>query len=181
MFSNQTIIPSIRKLKDMDKALSSQSDYVLLSEAHIGNLKMLTDRCHQAGKKVLVHVDLIEGLSKDIKGIKWLKELFKVDGVISPNKRLLNAARKLDLLAIYRVFLLDSRSLEQSLHSIADAQFDAVEILPGPFATHFVSQIQEAIPNTSLLAGGFLNSREQIDRVFQAGFKAVTTSAKEVW
>ncbi|MBK5441644.1 glycerol-3-phosphate responsive antiterminator [Peribacillus butanolivorans] len=181
MFSDKTVIPSTRQLKDLDSALSSKSEYVLLSEAHIGNLKELTKRCHQAGKKVLVHLDLIEGLTKDAKGVKWLKEMFKVDGVISPNQRVLNTAMKLDLLAIYRVFLLDSRSLEQALKSLENINFDGVEVLPGPFAIHYVNQIQSIIPNTHLLAGGFLDSKVKIETVFRAGFSAVTTSQKELW
>lgn len=52
MFSDKTVIPSTRQLKDLDSALSSKSEYVLLSEAHIGNLKELTKRCHQAEESV---------------------------------------------------------------------------------------------------------------------------------
>lgn len=181
MFSHKTVIPSIRHLKDLEDALSSRSEYVLLSEVHIGNLKELTKRCHQVGKKVLVHLDLIEGLTKDAKGVKWLKEMFRVDGVISPNQRVLNAAMKLDLLAIHRVFLLDSRSLDQALKSLENTNFDGVEILPGPFAIHYINHIQSIIPNTYLLAGGFLDSKVKIEAVFRAGFSAVTTSQKEQW
>jgi glycerol uptake operon antiterminator len=48
---NNTIIPSVRKYKYFEKALASQSDYILLSEANIGNLQSLIGRCHQSGKK----------------------------------------------------------------------------------------------------------------------------------
>ena len=181
MFSHKTIIPSIRQLKDLDIALSSESEYIFLSEVHIGNLKELTNCCHEAGKKVIVHLDLVEGLTKDTKGVKWLKELFKVDGVISPNQRVLNTALKLDLITIYRIFLFDSRSLEQSFKSLTNTHFNGVEILPGPFAIHFVEQIQAIIPNSSLLAGGFLDTKEKIDKVLCAGFTAVTTSQRELW
>lgn len=51
MISNNTIIPSIRKYKYFEKALSCQSEYVLLSEANIGNLQSLIGKCHQSGKK----------------------------------------------------------------------------------------------------------------------------------
>ncbi|GAA0437478.1 MAG: glycerol-3-phosphate responsive antiterminator [Bacillota bacterium] len=181
MFSQKTVIPSIRQLKDLQSALSSKSTYIFLSEVHIGNLKELTNRCHQAGKKVIVHLDLVEGLTKDTKGVKWLKEMFKVDGVISPNQRVLNAASKMGMLTIYRIFLFDSRSLDQSLKSLKNTHFDGVEILPGPFAIHFVERIQSIVPEASLLAGGFLDTKDKINKILHGGFVAVTTSNRELW
>ncbi len=73
MISNNTIIPSIRKYKYFEKALSCQSEYVLLSEANIGNLQSLIGKCHQSGKKVLVHLELLGGFKPDQAGINLLK------------------------------------------------------------------------------------------------------------
>ena len=39
MHLNNTIIPSVRKYKHFEQALSCSSEYVLLSEANIGNLQ----------------------------------------------------------------------------------------------------------------------------------------------
>ncbi|MBD7937282.1 MULTISPECIES: glycerol-3-phosphate responsive antiterminator [Cytobacillus] len=181
MFNEKTVIPSIRQLKYLDDALKSQSPFILLSDVHIGNLGQLTKRCHEHNKKVLVHIDLVEGLTKDAKGVKWLKDLFKVDGVISPNQRVLQQARKIGLIAIYRIFLLDSRSFEQSLSALNGSQFDAVEVLPGPFATQYIKRIREVLPHKPLLAGGFIDQKEQLDSVFAAGFLAVTTSQPSLW
>jgi glycerol uptake operon antiterminator len=58
---NNTIIPSVRKYRYFEKTLASQSDYILLSEANIGNLQPLIGRCHQSGKKTLVHPELLCG------------------------------------------------------------------------------------------------------------------------
>lgn len=68
MISNNTIIPSIRKYKYFEKALSCQSEYVLLSEANIGNLQSLIGKCHQSGKKVLVHLELLAALNRIRRG-----------------------------------------------------------------------------------------------------------------
>ncbi len=51
MHLNNTIIPSVRKYKHFEQALSCSSEYVLLSEANIGNLQSLIGKCHQSGKK----------------------------------------------------------------------------------------------------------------------------------
>ncbi|HDU1826857.1 TPA: glycerol-3-phosphate responsive antiterminator, partial [Klebsiella pneumoniae] len=113
MISNNTIIPSIRKYKYFEKALSCQSEYVLLSEANIGNLQSLIGKCHQSGKKVLVHLELLGGFKPDQAGINLLKNYYKVDGVISSNLSALRYAKKEGLLTVYRVLLIDSRSLDQ--------------------------------------------------------------------
>lgn len=49
MFLNNTIIPSVRKYKHFEQALACASEYVLLSEANIGNLQSLIGKCHQRG------------------------------------------------------------------------------------------------------------------------------------
>ncbi len=111
MISNNTIIPSIRKYKYFEKALSCQSEYVLLSEANIGNLQSLIGKCHQSGKKVLVHLELLGGFKPDQAGINLLKNYYKVDGVISSNLSALRYAKKEGLLTVYRVLLIDSHRL----------------------------------------------------------------------
>ncbi len=120
MISNNTIIPSIRKYKYFEKALSCQSEYVLLSEANIGNLQSLIGKCHQSGKKVLVHLELLGGFKPDQAGINLLKNYYKVDGVISSNLSALRYAKKEGLLTVYRVLLIDSRSLDQSLDIVKE-------------------------------------------------------------
>lgn len=65
MFLNNTIIPSVRKYKHFEQALACASEYVLLSEANIGNLQSLIGKCHQRGKKVLIHLELLGGFKPD--------------------------------------------------------------------------------------------------------------------
>ncbi|MCV5446037.1 glycerol-3-phosphate responsive antiterminator, partial [Escherichia coli] len=88
------VMSSIRKSTYFEKALSCQSEYVLLSEANIGNLQSLIGKCHQSGKKVLVHLELLGGFKPDQEGINLLKNYYKVDGVISSNLSALRYAKK---------------------------------------------------------------------------------------
>lgn len=48
-----TVIPSVRDLKQLRIALKSVSPIILLSETHIGNLQSLTRKCHESNKKSL--------------------------------------------------------------------------------------------------------------------------------
>lgn len=178
---HNSIIPSIRHLKDLDKALQSPGKYVLLSDVHIGNLEVLVKKCHKENRKVLVHLDLVDGLTKDAKGVKFLKEIFQVDGIISPNKRIATYAKKLGLKAFYRLFLLDSKSLENGLQSIQKCHYDGIEMLPGPFAIQVIDKVRDLVPNTPLLAGGFIEDEETVEQLFTAGFQGITTSKQELW
>ncbi|WHY71950.1 glycerol-3-phosphate responsive antiterminator [Fictibacillus enclensis] len=175
-----TVIPSVRDLKQLRIALKSVSPIILLSETHIGNLQSLTRKCHESNKKVIVHLDLVGGLNKDPIGLKMLRDLFKVDGIISPNVKIINQAKDLGLFSIHRLFLLDSRSLETGLKSTNGSQLDAIEVLPGPFAKHFIEQIK-TFKKAPVLAGGFISTKEDVAELFNAGFHGITTSSSDLW
>ncbi|WP_408008200.1 glycerol-3-phosphate responsive antiterminator [Pseudalkalibacillus sp. A8] len=177
---NNVIIPSVRDLKFLNKALHSPSPYMLLSDTHIGNLKMLTKECHKEGKKVLVHLDLVGGLNKDNMGLKLLKDLFKVDGIISPNAKLINRSKELGLIAVHRLFLLDSRSLESGLKAIKESDLNAVEVLPGPFSKAFLPQIKQ-VTDAPILAGGFISTKDDVIELFNAGIQGLTCSNPALW
>lgn len=183
MFLNNTIIPSIRKYKNFDKALSSASEYVLLSEANIGNLQSLIGKCHQGGKKVLIHLDLLGGFKPDPAGINLLKTYYKVDGVISSNLSALRHAKKEGLLTIFRVLLIDSRSLDQSIEIVKHNPPDAIEILPAEYACQCLPLISRNLKGFDVvfIAGGFVKRQYLVDKIFHAGFKGITTSEPGLW
>lgn len=180
MIESFTIIPSIRNLKDFEDALNSVSKVVLLSEVHIGNLQLLSKRCHSRNKIVLVNIDLIGGLATDQIGIKLLKNFFKVDGIISSNSMNVNISKAIGLYAIQRFFLIDSRGVDSGLKALKNTKSDAIEVLPGPLATKFKDKINE-VRDIPLLGGGFIDNKSIVSDIFKAGFIGVTTSKKELW
>ena len=88
----------------------------------------------KAAKKVLIHLELLGGFKPDQAGISLLKNYYKVDGVISSNLSALRHAKKEGLLTIFRVLLIDSRSLDQSIDIVKHNPPDAIEILPAEYA-----------------------------------------------
>lgn len=180
---NNTIIPSVRKYKYFEKALASQSDYILLSEANIGNLQSLIGRCHQSGKKALVHLELLGGFKPDQSGVSLLKSYYKVDGVISSNLSALRYAQKEGLLTIFRVLLIDSRSLDQSLDVIKHNPPNAIEILPAEYACQCLELISRNLKgfDVQFIAGGFVKRSYLVEKIFHAGFSGITTSESGLW
>lgn len=174
------IIPSVRMNKNMSYALSLNNDYILLSESHIGNLKLLVDMCHKANKKAIVNAELIGGLNLDRIGINLLKQLYKVDGVIGANTPKINMMKDIGLMTIQRVTLMDSKSFDTSLKLISNSKCDAIEIRPCIYGLKFSNEIKK-IKNVPLLLGGFIDDEDMIYKAKKAGFKGVTTSCKSLW
>ncbi|MGO1593286.1 MAG: glycerol-3-phosphate responsive antiterminator [Ancrocorticia sp.] len=180
-FDRPTIIPSVRRLKDLDLAAQCPSDFVLLSEVHIGNLEPLAAVLADAGKMVLVHADLIGGFKADRDGIKLLRNMFHVDGVLSQSAHVVSAAKKAKLLAIQRVFIMDSRSLDRSLASLGEARPDGIEVLPGALASRYYDLFEQWSDSSALIAGGMVRTRDEADDLFDLGYEAITASTPELW
>lgn len=180
IFNTFTIIPSVRVLKDLDYALKSTLPIILLSEVHIGNLTSLVKLCQRQNKKVLVNVDLVGGFSPDRMGVKLLKDLFKVDGILTSNMITINMCKSVGLFTIQRFFLMDSKAVDSSLKSFKNSQADAVELLPSPLAPKFADEIAKN-KNIPILAGGFVDNKNSIEKFKKLGFNGVTTSTKDLW
>lgn len=180
LFRGFTIIPSVRRLRDFDYALKSYSNIVFLSEVHIGNLGPLVKRLQNSGKLAFVNADLIGGFDADPIGIKLLKDLFHVDGIISSNSRVINISKSIELYTIQRFFLIDSRGLDSGLKALKTSRSDAVEILPGALSIKFKDEVRK-VKDVPLLGGGFIKDKATILNIYNSGFMGVTTSQKELW
>ncbi len=167
-------------LRDLDYALESTLPLILLSEVHIGNLVDLVSLCHKKDKKVFVNVDLVGGFSPDKIGTKLLRDLFKVDGILSSNMITINICKSVGLFTIQRFFLMDSKAVDSSLKSFRNSRADAVELLPSPLAPKFAGEItkNKKIP---ILAGGFVDNKKSVKKFKELGFNGVTTSTRDLW
>lgn len=161
--------------------MSCPSEQILLTNVHIGNLQVFSARCHDAGKQVFVHVDMIGGFRPDRDGIRLLKNMYGVRGIFSHNSQILATAKKTGLVAIQRLLLMDSRSLERGLHILQDSRPDGIEVLPGVLAVRKATDIAAESGTTQLIAGGMIESGEQAKEVFDAGYQAITSSCKDLW
>lgn len=178
-FENQPVIPAVRTVKDFEDLMDWHFPYLILLEGHLGHLQGLLQLAHRHGKKVILHADLVQGLKNDEYGAQFLCQAMKPDGLISTHQSVITTARKRGILAIQRIFLLDSHSLETSYRILKTSQPDYLEVLPGVLP----SVIQEVRERTRLpiLSGGFIRTQEDIRAALRAGATAVTTSSRELW
>ncbi len=66
-----------------------------------------------------MHIDLVDGLTNREIVLEYLKEKTKFDGIISTKAQTVKSAKKLGLVAIQRVFILDSLSFFKAQKSLS--------------------------------------------------------------
>ncbi|HLQ96751.1 MAG TPA: glycerol-3-phosphate responsive antiterminator [Pseudogracilibacillus sp.] len=173
------VIPAVRKMKDFEKALQSSHEWIVLLETRLGQLKGIMEYTKRYKKKILLHIDLIQGLKADEYGIEFLAHDIRPDGIVSTRGSVVELAKKKNLLAVQRLFLLDSLSLENNLRQGNRFRADYIEVLPGKLPE--VIEGIHAQTDIPIIAGGLLTSETDIDDALDAGAIAVSTSATELW
>lgn len=178
-FHNQKILPAVRKIKELEKLLQTSYEYFVLLDSHVGQLKNLVELTKFHDKKLLVHADLIGGLKNDEHAAEFLCQNIKPAGLISTRANVILKAKQNNVLAIQRLFLLDSSALETSYHILERTQPDYIEVLPGVMPA-IIKEVHEK-SGISILAGGLIRSVKDVENALLAGAAAVTTSRKELW
>ncbi|MCM3339649.1 MULTISPECIES: glycerol-3-phosphate responsive antiterminator [unclassified Paenibacillus] len=178
-FANQQILPAVRQMKDFEKLLTSPFEYLVLLDVHIAQLKPIFQMSHPYQKKLLLHVDLIQGLQSDSYAAEFLCQEFNPYGLLSTKANVIIRAKQKGVIAIQRIFLIDNSSFEKSCSLLEKTNPDFIEVLPSPML-HVMNKSKQG-PDIPLLAGGFIRTTADVDEALGAGAVAVTTSSKELW
>lgn len=174
--------PIIAAVSDPDKlesAIQSPADMVFLLGGTIFNLEEMVKRVKDAEMEAYVHLDLLEGFSRDATAMRFIGERVKPQGIITTKSGLVRIARTMDIFVIQRIFILDSLSLETAVKSIRSNKPDAVEILPG-IMPKIIAKIRQETQAT-VIAGGLINDKEDVIESLKAGASAVSTSNEAIW
>jgi glycerol uptake operon antiterminator len=172
------IIAAIKNIKDVDLVLDRDVKVVFLLCGGILNIKDTVKRIKNKGKRVFAHIDLVEGLGKDEEAVRFLKYV-GVDGIITTKPTLIRAIKNENLIAIQRIFLLDSRSLETGIKNILEDRPNAVEIMPG-LAYKVIKKIHRHI-NVPVIAGGLILDKSDIENALSSGAVGISTSSRDLW
>lgn len=179
MLHNQKIIPAVGNHQDMKRFLSSNLTYGLLMNFQLAQLPELVLLMKEHQKKVLIHSELIKGLSSDEFGAIYLIQSLKIDGIISSKPKVIEVCKKRGVIGILRFFLKDSISLQQSIEIALKIEPHYLEILPA-LSVDIIPHIKQSI-QTDILMGGLLQTKEQICKCLSHGAVAVTTSNPLFW
>jgi glycerol uptake operon antiterminator len=178
-FQGQHILPAIRKMKDLEKLMKLSYEYLVLLDSHISQIKPIVDMVRSHGKKVLLHADLVEGLKNDEYAAEFLCQIVKPAGLISTRAGVITKTKQNGLLAIQRLFLLDTNALEKSYKLLERTEPDFIEVLPGVMP-HMIAEVYERT-GVPIFAGGLIRTVTDVELALQAGAEAVTTSKIDLW
>lgn len=179
MLAENPVIAAVKDRDDLNEAFQSQAEGIFLLKGNICELEEILQKSRSAGKKLFVHIDLLEGIGKDYYALKYLKEKFEPDGIITTKTNLVKYSKEINLPVIQRLFMLDSLSLETGRKSIKAMEPDAVEIMPG-LVFSIIRRISE-IYKKPVIAGGLINDKADAFRCLDAGAMGISTSCKNLW
>ena len=164
---------------DMQVALESDALLLFLLKGDAFQMAPFVIQAHQRGKGVVVHVDLVSGVGKDRAGIQYLRQM-GVDAIITSRSQLVSAARAEGLTTIQRLLLLDDSALDTGVRTIARAAPDIVEILPGIIFPE-IAQTLHRLLSGPFIAGGFIRTAADVERVQAAGCILSSSSTYALW
>lgn len=178
-FFGQRIVPAARSWKDFEALLDSPFPYLVLLDSHVAQVQSVVDEARRHGKRMLIHADLIDGLKNDESAAEFLCQRVRPDGLISTRAGVITKTKQNGLIAIQRLFLLDTGALEKSIKLVEKTKPDYIEVLPGIMP----AMIKEVAERTGIpvLAGGLVRTVQDADQALEAGAVAVTTSRRELW
>lgn len=158
-------------------ALASPAPVLFYLSADVMTVRERVGEAHAAGKYVLVHVDLAEGIGKDAGGIRYLADC-GADGVLSTRAGLIRAAKEQGLLTVQRFFALDSKGLDSVEDMLRKTSPHLMEIMPGVIGKAIA---RFSVGETPVIAGGLVESRAEVAEAMACGATAVSTGAAELW
>lgn len=173
------VIAAVRDDRHLEQALVSPVGTVFLITGSINTLGESCRRLLASGRHCFLHVDLIDGLRPDQQGISYIASQFHPTGIITTRPACVKWAQSLGLLAVQRIFLLDSSALQDGIRHVLACQPDLVEVLPGVSTKVISLAVREF--KRPLIAGGLINTREEIFAALGAGALAVSTSETALW
>jgi len=173
------VIASIKDASALDEVLASDRGVVFVLFGSVLDIADIVDRAKDAGKTVLVDVDLLDGLAARDVVVTWLAEHTRADGVLSTKSNLVRAAKRAGLVAVQRFFLVDSFSYHQLPRVVEQAGPDAIEILPGCMP-RVITWLRDDT-SVPIIAGGLVCDKADVMAALGAGAVAVASSNRDVW
>lgn len=113
-FEDCPVVAAIKDEQGLNRCLGSDIRIVFVLYGDICSIGDIVGRLKKGGKTVLVHIDLIGGLSSREVAVDFLKNTTETDGVISTKPAIIKQAKELGLFAVMRFFVIDSLPLRVS-------------------------------------------------------------------
>ena len=173
------IIAGVKDIEKFDDAVNSDCDIIFLLCGSIFNIKGFVKKAKEKNKVIFIHVDLLDGFSKDAVALKYIYDEIKPDGIISTKNSQLKAAKSLGFMTVQRIFIIDSLSINTAIKASQMINPDAIEILPG-IMPKITKKMSDEL-DVPVIVGGLISDKDEIENALRSGALGVSTSAKELW
>ena len=173
------VIAGVKDLGKFDDALNSPCEIIFLLCGSIFNIKEIVRKAKEKNKTIFIHVDLLDGFSKDAVALKYIFEEIKPDGIISTKNSQLKAAKAMGFLTVQRIFIIDSLSIDTAIKASQMINPDAIEIMPG-IMPKITKKMSDEL-DVPVIVGGLISENDEITNALSSGALGVSTSSKELW
>lgn len=178
MFTRNKVIAAVRTKDELIWASSSDVKIIFDLSPNIMTVEENLSKVHSVGKKYFIHIDLAEGIGKDKSGIEFMKKL-GVDGIISTRPGIIKAARELGVFTVQRFFIVDSQSIDTTVESLKSSKAQMIEIMPG-CVLKVISNLKNIV-DVPMIAGGLIETKEDVQNALNSGASAVSTGKQSLW
>ena len=142
----------------------------------------ILERIKAAGKKAMVHIDLIAGLSAKEISVEFIARQTRADGIITTKPALVRRAKELGIFAVLRFFVIDSlalKNIENLEMQCGTSRPDFIEVLPGvmPKVLGRIAKVSR-IP---MIAGGLITEKEDVIAALSVVAIAFSSTNQDVW
>lgn len=179
LLEHSPIIAAVKSEDRLDIALASPCSVIFLLCGNICTLPSLVEQIRSAGKRAIVHLDLISGLAQKDSAVDFLATYIHADGVISTRPNLIRRAKELGLFSVLRVFVIDSMAFDNVERETSMVTPDVVEVLPGVMPK-IIHRLASTI-RVPIVAGGLIADKEDIISALAAGALAVSATSEALW
>lgn len=177
--SASPIIAAIDSEKRAQLAIKSDAKIIFVLGCDICYLQRIVTLLKRNDKIVFVHVDLVNGLGKDTYAVDYLKKVIQPNGIISTRHSLIKQAKSQGMMAVQRMFLLDSSSVKSGIEMATKSNADFIELMPGVIP-RAIRSIKRHITQP-IIAGGMIDDIDTAYLAIEAGAVGVSTSCEKLW
>lgn len=173
------IIAAIKDDRGLEACLTSESSLIFILYGDICSIGGIVKKIKESGKRAVVHMDLIQGLSGKEVAVDFIKEYTQADGIITTRPGMIRKAKEAGLFTVLRFFAIDSMAFENIRKQTGAVLPDVIEVLPG-LMPKIIQKLHRTL-HRPLIAGGLISEKEDIVAALDAGAVAVSTTNENVW
>lgn len=173
------VIAAVRNEEDIGEAVLGKASNIFILNGDIFNIRKMVDNVKESGKYVFIHIDFLEGIGRDNTAIDYITEVIRPSGIISTRSQSIKYAKGKGIFTIQRFFLVDSLSYDTTVKTAHAIQPDIVELMPAVMPAVMRKICRDlAMP---AIAGGLVETIDDIKMVLNSGPIAVSTGKKALW